>query len=75
MEGLTEGRDPHLFYVGKMVERSWTEVMDMTICRCCVRSRVLPISMSDELSVMYKRMQNIVLSRNMKELVEGIKGN
>lgn len=34
MRKLAEGHEPHLLEGAKMVERSWAEVTDMTICRC-----------------------------------------
>ena len=47
IRGLSEGHDPHLLDVAKMVERSWAQVTLMTIFRCWVKSTVLSRAISD----------------------------
>ena len=69
MRGLSEGHDPHLLDVAKMVEKSWAQVTVMTICRCWVKSAVLPRAMSDELNGTYGRMKNRSKDDDVKEII------
>lgn len=44
MRGLSEGYDPHLFDVAKLVQKRWTEVPEMFIWRCLIKVRVFIFS-------------------------------
>lgn len=67
MKVLSEGHDPHLLGIAKIVKKSWTDVTEMTIYRFHVKSDMLPCPTSDELSVTYGRVQNTVRHDVVKE--------
>lgn len=61
MQGLTEGHDPHMLDVARMVKKSWTEVTELTICKCGIKSDVWPRATSDELTATYGWMTNTLV--------------
>lgn len=70
MRGLAESHGPHLLEVAKTVQKNWDEVSEMTICRCRIRSDVLPRPMSNELNAAYGRMRNTSRSDDIKAIAD-----
>ena len=65
----TEGYDPNMLDVTNLVKASWSNVAQMTIARCWIKSKCLPNAMEAELQSTFGRMRNTSRSAETGELV------
>lgn len=49
-------------------------MIDVNVCCCLVKPKVLPTMMSNELNATYSRMRNFSSSINLKDFVEMMSG-
>lgn len=73
MRGLAEGHDPHMLDVARLCSESWDLVTEMTICRCWVKSDMLPRGTSTDLNATFGRMSNTSREEEIMRMVEMFK--
>lgn len=69
MRVLCEEHDPHLLDVANIVEKSWSEVSEVTMCRCWVKSNLFPRTMSDGFNATFWAMKNDSKSDEVQALL------
>lgn len=64
--GLNEGYDPHMFDVANLVSESWRKISDMTVVRCWIKSKCLPLNIETKLDETFGKMDNTSQEKNQK---------
>ena len=59
MKGLSEGHEPHMLDVANLVHESWEKISKETVCRCWIKSRMLPIHIEKDLEGTYGKLMKV----------------
>lgn len=64
----------HIYWTSqKMVKESWDSVREMTIGRCWIKSKILPVGMEAEISSVFGHMKNMGGKDSIPKLLEKFK--